>query len=316
VFEVPLLETSSIGGHMLSVNAVAVSPDGKVVATAGTDQTIKLWDIATGKETATLIENSDTPYAITFLGNDALVMGGKIASGYTGRLHYWETKPNRLTRTVVTGQVFNLLSNADGSKLAAWAARPASTSGDLKNHMFEVYDNQGKQLSTLTDAGRDIKAVTFSADLEWAIAGDEKGNIGIWDLAKQKRTGDESLWPLFTSTIRDLGITPDKKYLVAADDRGIVKVADISKRAVIASITPHKAKVWSVVVSPTGTSFATVSEDREIKTWSLDPGSLKEPKATRTWNLPVRNNSATYTPDGKRLVTANADGTAYLLELP
>src|SRR5258708_30594663 len=51
-------------GHLLAVNAVAVSPDGKTAATAGTDQTIKLWDIATGKEVGTLIGNADTPFAV------------------------------------------------------------------------------------------------------------------------------------------------------------------------------------------------------------------------------------------------------------
>jgi WD40 repeat protein len=262
----------------------------------------------------TLIGNSDLPFAVTFLGNESLVMGGGLDGQPTGRLHFWSTKPGRLLKSPATGAVYCLVSNLDGSKVAAWASRPAVGS-EIKNHAYEIYDNQGKLLSTLGDSGREIRAAIFSPDLEWAVAGDNKGNLGIWDLAKQKRIGDETLWPLFENSYVDLGITPDKKLIVAADE-SVVKVADIAKRAVLCSITPHKAGVSSLLVSPKGKSFVTVGSDREIKSWSLDPADLKEPKPTRTWTLPVTVRGVAYTPDGKQIITANADGTAYLLELP
>lgn len=314
IFDLPPFESNASGGHLLPVNAVAVSPDGKIAATAATDQTIKLWDIATGKDVGTLIGDSDKPFAITFLGNDALVMGGGIEHQFNGHLHFWGTKTLRHLKVVNTGEVYCLVANHDGSKAAAWAAKP-SGSNDSQNHVFEIYDKEGKLLSSLTDKDRKVKAVTFSLDLEWAVAGDDKGNIGIWDLGKQKIIGDGSLWPLFASPYRDIGITPDKKLIVAADENS-VKVADIAKREVLFSIAPHSAGVNAIVVSPAGKSFVTLSNDREIKSWSLDPANSKEPKPTRTWNLPTTANGAAFTPDGKRLITANADGTAYVLELP
>ena len=78
IFELPTLDVSATGGHALAVNAVAVSPDGKTVATASTDQTIKLWDIASGKPVGTLVGDSDIPFALAFLNNGELVMGGKL----------------------------------------------------------------------------------------------------------------------------------------------------------------------------------------------------------------------------------------------
>jgi WD40 repeat protein len=314
IFDLPPPETPTSGGHLLEVKAVAISPDGKIAATAGADQSIKLWDIASGKEVGTLIGGNDKPFAITFLGKDALVMGGAIESQKIGRLNFWATKQARSPTTATTGEVYCIVSNSEGSKLAVWVARGAMV-GNIKNHAYEIYDNQGKLLSVLSDSGREVSAAIFSPDLAWAVAGDNKGNIGIWDLAKQKRIGDESLWPLFENPLRDLGITPDKKLIVAADDT-VVKVADIAKRVVYCSITPHKAEISSLIVSPTGKTFATVSSDQEIKTWSLDPADLKEPKPTRTWTLPVGVNGVAYTPDGKQIITANKDGTAYLLELP
>ena len=315
VFELPALDTASAaGGHMLAVNAVAVSPNGKFVATAGTDQTIKIWDIATGKEVGTLIGNADTPFAITFMGNDHVVMGGSLPTRDTGRLHFWGTNPPRLNASVPTGEVYTVVASTDG-KIGVWATRPAV--GDtVKNNAYEIYDTQGKKLSAYTDKQRNVRSATFTPDLAWAVAGDETGGVQIFDLVKQERIGGNL--PLFTRSVVDLGVSADKKYIVAADDEGQVKVAEVKdgKLNVVAKGLAHKSGVRAVIVSPTGKTFFTISNDRELKAWSLT--DLKEESLTevRSWVVPVTVNGAAYTPNGKSVVTANADGTAYVLELP
>jgi WD40 repeat protein len=314
IFELPALETSKSSGHLLAVNAVAVSPDGKFAATAGTDQTIKVWDITTGKEVATLIGNADTPFSIAFVGNAALVMGGRTAVGEVGRLHFWRINPASLTTSVQTGEVYAVIANADGSKVLAWAARPAV--GDFKNNRFELYDSKGKLLidPAQSDSNRKIQAVSFTSDLAWAVVGDDQGTVRVWDLTKKdERVGDD--WPIMVNSVLDLGITPDKKTLVAADEKGLVHIGDVAKRNTIAKFDAHKAGVRSLMVSPTGSTFVTIGNDREIKAWALPIAGGKAPEPTRTWNLPVGVNGVAFTPDGKKLITANADGTAYVLEL-
>ena len=312
VFELAPQEGSAAAGHLLAANAVAVSPDGKTVATASTDQTIKLWELATGRELATLIGNDDIPYAVTFLGPDTVVMGSSLQSGFSGRLYFWQSKPPRLLHGLPTGEVYSATGTADGTRVGVWLARPV-VSERLKSSTYEVYDKLGKVLSSQADPGRDVKAATFSADLSWAVAGDITGTIRIWDLAKKERVGAD--WPLLANATGDLGITPDKKLLVGIDQNGLVKVADVAKRATLASAVAHKAGIRGLFVSPTGTTFVTLGTDREVKLWALaaDATELKE---LRTWKLPVGLNGAAYAPDGKTVVTANADGTAYVLELP
>ncbi len=314
VFEIPPLDNASAaGGHLLAVNAVAVSPNGKFVATAATDQTIKVWDIATGKEVATLIGNADTPFAIAFLGNDGVVMGGSLPTRDTGRLHFWGTTPPRLGTLVATGEVYTVMTSTDATKIGAWASRQAV--GDtVKNNAYEIYDAKGKLLSSTPDKSRNVRSATFTADLAWAVAGDESGTVRVFDLATKERIGGD--WPLFQRSFADLGVTADKKYLVASDDEGLVKVAEIAKREVVADGNAHKTGVRVLVVSPTGKTFVTISNDREIKAWSLTEFKNKKVTEVRSWTVPVTINGAVYTPDGKSVVTANADGTAYVLELP
>jgi WD40 repeat protein len=314
IFELPPLETTGGGGHLLAVNAVAVNPKGTVVATAGTDQTIKLWDIATGKEISTLIGNADTPFSIAFLGNDALVMGGSLPTRDAGRLHLWRTTgAGSLTKSVPTGEVYTVVATPDGSKFAAWASRPA-VGDSVKNNTYEIYDSKGTVLLSQRDQGREVRAATFTPDLSWAIAGDKAGALRIWDLEQKEKVGED--WPLFVKGYIDLGITADKKTLVAVDEQGLVKIADVGKREVLGSVTAHQGGTRTLVVSPTGTSFVTVGNDREVKSWSLAANDVKTPKPTRTWQFPVGVNAVAFTPDGKQVVTANADGTAYVLELP
>src|SRR4029079_7869117 len=105
------------------------------------------------------------------------------------------------------------------------ATRPAV--GDtVKNNTYEVYDAKGEMVGQpYTDKGRNVRSVTFTPDLAWAVAGDETGSLRIINLGKKEREGAD--WPLFARSFADLGVTADKKTLVAADDEGTVKVADI-----------------------------------------------------------------------------------------
>ncbi len=311
VFDLPALEsTGAARGHAKAVNAVAVSPNGALVATAGTDETIKIWELATGKEVTTLVGNNDTPFAIAFQGNDAVVMGGRRSSG-AGQLHFWGTAPPRLNKSVPTGEVYAVVPSPDGTKLGAWVARLPVT-GEAKTHVYEIYTTKGDLVLSVPDKGREVVAATFAPDLKWAIAGDKSGTARVWDLETKERVGGD--WPLFQRSFADLGVTPDRKYLIAADDEGTIKVAEIAQRNTVVSGKAHAAGVRAVVVSPTGTTFLTISNDRELKVWSLT--DLKELKELRSWAVPVTVIGAVYAPDGRSVVTANADGTAYVLELP
>ena len=312
VFELSQQERSAAGGHLLRVNAVAVSPDGKFAVTAATDQTMKVWDIATGREVATLIGNTDVPQAVGFLGNDAVVLGASIQGNETiGQLHFWGKKPPRRNKTVSTGAVYAVAGLPDASKVAVWSTKPA-VGGTIKNNSFDVYDAAGELLGSLPDKGRNVTSAAFSPDLAWAVAGDDQGTVRIWDLAKKERVGAD--WPLFPDAVGDLAVTPDKKLLVAVDAKGTVKVADAAKREVLGSVAALKGQVRGLIVSPKGDTFVTFSADREVKVWSLaDPKAVKE---VRSWELAVGVSGLAYTPDGKQLITANGDGTAFVLQLP
>ncbi|HXD87009.1 MAG TPA: WD40 repeat domain-containing protein [Urbifossiella sp.] len=313
IFELAPQEGAGGLGHLLTVNAIAVSPDGKLAATASADHTVKIWELATGRELATLIGSSDEiPLSVSFLGNDRVVVGSDSHKHDKGFLNIWSVQPPRLLHTSTMGRVFNVLGAADGSKAAAWSVRFGNNETDI--HSYELLDKAGKSLVAFPDPGHKISAASFSADLTWAAVGDDQGVVRILDLNKKERIGSD--WPLFDKfAVGDLGLTPDKKLLVAIDQGGRVKIADVAKRAVLPTkeIVAHKGPIGGLIVSPKGDTFLTLGGDREVKAWSLaDPSA---PREIRSWKLPVGVKGAAYTPDGRSIVTANLDGTAYVLEL-
>ena len=232
------------GGHLLAVNAVAVSPDGKTVATAGTDQTIKLWDIATGKQVGTLIGNADMPFALAFLGQRRpWCMGGQPRRrATTGRLHFWRHEAPRSLANVATGEVYTVCRAPDGTQ-GRRVGQPPGRRRRRRTTPTRLTTRRGtcsrSQPTRVGTSGRDVHHRP-----RVGRRGRRPGHgphLGPGE--EGHASGDD--WPLHVNRVVDLGITADKKSLVAVDDKGLVKVANIAdkKREVLGSVVAHKAGV-------------------------------------------------------------------------
>ncbi len=296
VFELARQEVAAPPGHTQPVRCVAVSRDGKFAATGSQDKTVRVWDLSTGKEVAVLAGAADTVNAVGFAGPNAVV-----AAGADQKLRWWTVNPPKETRTAPTGPAFFMAVAPDGSRVAVVSARE----GD-KQAVYEVFAGTAEP-AQLTDKGNEVRAGTISADGTVGVTGTESGVVRVWDLDKKDRLGGD--WPLFTGAVADLALTPDKKTLVAIDAKGAVKVADVAKRETVQSLRAVSGTVAGVVVSPTGDRFATLSAEGEVRAWDLAGREL------RSWKLPTPPGAAAFTPDGKKLITGNADGTAYVLDV-
>jgi WD40 repeat protein len=311
VFDLPRAEAAATG-HSAQVNCVAVSRDGKYAATGSGDMTVKVWDLASGREVATLLgevegkNNEAGILSVVFVGNDKVA-----AAGHEQKLRTWSLANNKVVGTPrdLRLPVFVLAADPDGKAVAAAAVK---MDGDKTKTGFDLFAGEGGPVSIdLASKTKDdaTTAAALSPDAKWGVIGGKDGVVSIWDVAKKERIGGD--WPLLNKTaVLDMGVTPDRKTVVVIDEGGEVKVGDTAERKVTASVKAVTGEVRGVVVAPTADKFASLSGDGTVKAWDM------QCKEIRTWKLPHAPTCAVFTADGKKLITGNQDGTAFVLELP
>jgi len=165
----------------------------------------------------------------------------------------------------------------------------------------------------LPSGGGALTCGRFSPDGTRFATGTTKGTVAVWDVGKAL-TGDASGKRLLTGhkqLVRTLAWSSDGTRLVSSSDDGMVKVWDVAKGEAVLSIAAHAASVYGVAISPDGTMIATAAGDwknkakGEVRVWDAVKG-------TELFRLPTTEVSVwgvAFTKEGK-LITAHQEETA------
>jgi WD40 repeat protein len=159
-------------GHKDTVQNMAWSPDGRLLATPSEDMTVRVWDVASGKTLHTL--TFDQKMAAAAFSPDGHVLA---VAGANGVLELWDattwTKLREL-RLRTAPNFYTVAFNADGSRLV-------SGNG---NNTADVWDvATGALLTELRGHTTPVVALAFSPDGHQVIGGDQSGEVRVWDVA-------------------------------------------------------------------------------------------------------------------------------------
>ncbi|BCL36188.1 hypothetical protein NSMS1_26350 [Nostoc sp. MS1] len=164
-------EINRLEGHSNSVYSVVFSPDGKTLASASADKTIKLWNRDTGKLISTLEGHSDSVISVVFSPD-----GKTLASASADKtIKLWNRDTGKLISTLEghSNSVRSVVFSPDGKTLA-------SASGDKTIKLWNR--DTGKLISTLEVHSNSVISVVFSPDGKTLASASGDKTIKLWNL--------------------------------------------------------------------------------------------------------------------------------------
>ncbi|NCR78281.1 MAG: protein kinase [Microcystis aeruginosa K13-06] len=278
----------TLTGHSDWVKSVAYSPDGRYLASGSDDKTIKIWEVATGKELRTLTGHSSGVLSVVYSPD-----GRYLASGSADKtIKIWEVAKGKELRTLTghSDRVRSVVYSPYGRYLA-------SGSWDKTIKVWEVVT--GTELRTLAGYSGWVWSVVYSPYGRYLASGSWDNTIKIWEVA----TGTE-LRTLtgHSGSIWSVAYSPDGRYLASGGDDDTIKIWEVATGKQLRTLTGHSDWVKSVAYSPDGRYLASGSGDKTIKIWEVATG-----KELRTLTSGVE--SVVYSPDGRYLASGSGDKT-------
>jgi WD40 repeat protein/tRNA A-37 threonylcarbamoyl transferase component Bud32 len=286
---------NTLKGHGSMVHAIAISPDGQLVASGSNDNTVKLWQIATGKLVRTLggwfSGHSSMVNAIAFSPDGDLLATGS----WDDTIKLWQVSTGKelYTLTGHSNWVNSVAFSPDGQLLV-------SGSADCTIKLWLV--STGAEIGTFTGHSDVVWSVAISPNGQILASGSSDNTIKLW----QVRTGRElSTLASHTFFVNSVVFSQNGEILVSGSSDNTIKLWQVSTGREIRTFTGHSDTVWSVAFHPNGQLLASGSWDKTIKIWQIDTGI--EISTLNGHSNYVR--TIAFNPNGRTLVSGSDDQT-------
>lgn len=243
----------TIAAHSSWVKALAISPDGKVLASGSNDKTIRLWDLKDGNRIRTIEGHTEAVNAIAFSPNGQILASG--SDDQTIRLWGSETGSRQLTIAGHEGAINTLAFSPDGQTLVSGGT----------DRLIRFWNLQtGTRKRSISGHEGTINALVYSPDGKTLISASDDGTIRLWN----PNTGEQkAVWKANNNPVKSLAITKDGKTLLSGGDN--VVVWDLKTGKKLATLWGHAKPINALAVSSNGQIVVSGSEDKTIKIWQM-----------------------------------------------
>ena len=226
----------NLSGHATAVWAVDASSDGKLVATAGYDGMVKLWDMQNRKLKADLNQHKGWVRSLAFSPDGSQL----VTAGEDGSVIVWSTSSGKAVTTVAAhkGPVTAITFSSEGKTFVTGG-------GDNLVKIWNALD--GKEIKSLTGHEDTIWSIAYSPiRREFVSTGADK-TIRIWSADNFKQTG---ILAGHKDWVTSAAFNSDGARLATASLDGVIKLWDIQKKREQEGPSHQSASVWCVTFAP------------------------------------------------------------------
>lgn len=322
----------TLRGHQADVCCVAYDRQGRNLASASQDGTVRVWDAATGQLRGVLQVGREGQFPAAAFAPDgatlaATAAGGKVKLFAVATLlpqPPLEPEPSAVDalayspdgKLLAAGGADNMLRLYDAASGKRRQELPGHTGG-IRTIVFSpdsrtVASGGGDQRTKVWDAASGtlvadllghtstVTGQAFSPDGNTLASGAADRIIILWDAATWKRGRDLS-GP--TDRIYGLAYLPDGRALVSCSKDGTLRVADAGDGQELNVLRGHVGRVRGVAVSPDGHTLASAGSDGTVRLW--DPWALQEHQCGPTSDGGLL--AVAFRPDGTLLVSLDRE---------
>jgi WD40 repeat protein len=281
-------------GHPSQIASVAISPNGQYVLSGSYDKTVKLWEIATGREIRTFKGHSGLVHSVAFSPDGRYAISGSQDE----TIKLWEVETGRQVRTSHghTAGVYSVAFSADGRYIL-------SGGSEYKAYMKLWNASTGELVRSFSGHSDLVYSVALSPDGRFAISGSQDHTAKLWDVA----TGRE-LRTLtgHSDNVRSVAFSPDGHYALTGSVDKTVKLWEVASGTEVRTFSGHAGFVNVVAFSPDGRYIFSGSHEGVSKLWETATGreitTLRYHERRKVTN-PAQ--SAAFSPDGRYLLTGH-----------